>query len=504
MGAVLGICTLYPSIVLTPFLVNYIAAAPYTKNKKWCSNNVWRSTGYCSQCGSKDVSCGTTCSNQVCDVVSNRWCDSGTWSSLNYCAHCQDTECLDTCINGACDINVKKWCNNGVWSDVDYCDNCGTKDSSCLVACEENTCDTTANKRCTNGIWVSANYCDYCALKDSDCTISCAEGECDRVNRRVCTNGEWVESSYTDLCVAQEVIVPVMTCNDYGNCTVGSTCTTDSECSSGFCYNDECAEPTCDDGDLNGDETDIDCGGGCESKCQLGRNCEADRDCGRNLMCTSGTCTEIIPVVETIPEEEKDSDGDGIPDEWEFQHGLDIYDPSDAYADFDEDGLTNIQEYTFGTNPNIADSDRDSVSDREEIIRENTDPLDPVSKPGGIGGLLIWTVVLIIVFGAGSYAVYYYKDYLINLIRPEAAEQIPISRQVPFKRQYAPQKHDLKTASRKTRIAEIIEKRREVKREKREKLLEVFIGKNAPKHRKTSSTKEGIFSKLRSTSKKGK
>ena len=48
---------------------------------------------------------------------------------------------------------------------------------------------------------------------------------------------------------------------------------------------------------------------------------------------------------------------------------------------------------------------------------------------------------------------------------------------------------------------EIIEKRREVKREKRKKLLEPFVGKNAPKQRKTSSTKEGIFPILRSTSK---
>ena len=406
--------------------------------------------------------------------------------------------------NNACDINNDEWCDNGEWNDEDYCSKCGNKDSSCLFTCQENACGTTSNQRCSNGAWTSDDYCDYCALEDSDCSISCAEGECDAVNRKVCASGEWVESSYTDLCGYQEVIVPVKTCNDYGNCTIGSTCTTDPECSNGFCYNYECAEPTCDDGVLNGNETDKDCGGGCESKCELGRNCWVNEDCGSNFMCASGACTEVIPVVETIPEEE-DSDGDGIPDEWEIEHGLDIFDPSDAYADFDEDELTNIQEYTFGTNPNIADSDGDSVSDSEEIIRENTDPLDPVSKPGGIGGLLIWTVVLIIVFGGGSYAVYYYKDFLINLVRPGAVEeQIPIPRQVPLKRQYVPHKPVLKISSKKTRIEEIIEKRREVKREKRKKLLEPFVGKNAPKQRKTSSTKEGIFSILRSTSKKRK
>ncbi len=46
-----------------------------------------------------------------------------------------------------------------------------------------------------------------------------------------------------------------------------------------------------------------------------------------------------------------DSDGDGMPDEWEKKHGLDPNDPSDGAKDADGDGYTNIEEYLNGTDP---------------------------------------------------------------------------------------------------------------------------------------------------------
>ena len=47
----------------------------------------------------------------------------------------------------------------------------------------------------------------------------------------------------------------------------------------------------------------------------------------------------------------KDSDADGMPDEWERRHGLNPGDPSDANLDKDHDGYTNIEEYLNGTDP---------------------------------------------------------------------------------------------------------------------------------------------------------
>jgi pectate lyase len=46
-----------------------------------------------------------------------------------------------------------------------------------------------------------------------------------------------------------------------------------------------------------------------------------------------------------------DSDGDGMPDEWEIRHGFDPKDPSDGPKDKDGDGYTNLEEFLNGTDP---------------------------------------------------------------------------------------------------------------------------------------------------------
>ena len=47
----------------------------------------------------------------------------------------------------------------------------------------------------------------------------------------------------------------------------------------------------------------------------------------------------------------KDSDGDGMPDEWEIKYGLNPNDPSDANGDLNGDGYTNIEKYINGIDP---------------------------------------------------------------------------------------------------------------------------------------------------------
>ena len=46
-----------------------------------------------------------------------------------------------------------------------------------------------------------------------------------------------------------------------------------------------------------------------------------------------------------------DSDGDGMPNDWEILYGLNPNDPTDAGQDADGDGMTNLQEFLAGTNP---------------------------------------------------------------------------------------------------------------------------------------------------------
>ena len=72
-----------------------------------------------------------------------------------------------------------------------------------------------------------------------------------------------------------------------------------------------------------------------------------------------------------------DDDGDGLPDAWELEFGLDPADPEDAALDPDDDGLTTLAEFNASTDPNRSDTDRDGLSDGYEL-GEGLDPLDGV------------------------------------------------------------------------------------------------------------------------------
>jgi pectate lyase len=54
----------------------------------------------------------------------------------------------------------------------------------------------------------------------------------------------------------------------------------------------------------------------------------------------------------TVP---ADRDHDGMPDEWEKQHGLNPDDPGDSAKDADGDGYTNLEEFLNGTDPRRAE-----------------------------------------------------------------------------------------------------------------------------------------------------
>lgn len=92
--------------------------------------------------------------------------------------------------------------------------------------------------------------------------------------------------------------------------------------------------------------------------------------------------------------ENSDTDGDGLPDGYEVltlatdptKADTDENGVSDADEDFDEDGLTNLQEYQQNTEPYNDDTDGDGLLDGEEVNTYFTDPLKADTDEDGLEG----------------------------------------------------------------------------------------------------------------------
>lgn len=77
---------------------------------------------------------------------------------------------------------------------------------------------------------------------------------------------------------------------------------------------------------------------------------------------------------------EIDSDGDGLTDSYEVQIGTNPFDP-----DTDKDGLSDGEEVLqHKTDPLNPDSDWDGLKDGAEVITYKTDPLNPDTDAGGV------------------------------------------------------------------------------------------------------------------------
>ena len=99
----------------------------------------------------------------------------------------------------------------------------------------------------------------------------------------------------------------------------------------------------------------------------------------------------ISTLVSGVPDYISDSNGNGLPDAWEYMYFANL--EQSATADTDGDGLDNLQEYQAGTDPTKPDTDGDGLSDSEElnipIDADNPslghlDPLNPDTGNTGI------------------------------------------------------------------------------------------------------------------------
>lgn len=86
-----------------------------------------------------------------------------------------------------------------------------------------------------------------------------------------------------------------------------------------------------------------------------------------------------------------DTDGDGIPDQFEIDNGLDPNNPADGGGDLDGDGLTNVEEFRRGTGLRNPDTDGDGLTDGNEVSRGTSPLLVDTDGDGVRDGLEVQT-----------------------------------------------------------------------------------------------------------------
>src|SRR5947199_232652 len=106
---------------------------------------------------------------------------------------------------------------------------------------------------------------------------SCGSGVSSRPGSLTCRDGS-KNGNETDLDCGGGTCLP---------CLNGQACLAPGDCQSGSCVGHACSSPAaqCLDNTKNGSETDVDCGGGSCPACANGRSCVGPTDC------QSGSCT---------------------------------------------------------------------------------------------------------------------------------------------------------------------------------------------------------------------
>ncbi len=103
-----------------------------------------------------------------------------------------------------------------------------------------------------------------------------------------------------------------------------------------------------------------------------------------------GMLQRLALAVTPVP----DSDGDGIPNDWETDHGMNPNAAGDATADTDTDGLSALQEYRLGTDPDDGDSDDDGIGDGAEVSVGTIPTIDDTDRDGRRDGDEVYSIVV--------------------------------------------------------------------------------------------------------------
>jgi hypothetical protein len=248
----------------------------------------------------------SSCGNHVKDAYGESGIDCG-WTCSTPCHTGIMCSSDSDCVSGNCEAHrcmPAPTCSDGVTNQHESDLDCGGPCKPCIryQNCSGHSdCDSRV---CRDGACATAVCSDH-VQNQNESDVDCG-GHCDK-----CADGKRCASAYdcaSGICGAHGRCVP-QTCldgkagdgelaRDCGgvcapcNSGTGVYCFADASCSSGVCKSGACAFPSCADGQRNGNESDIDCGGDRCGKCPNGLTCAIASDC-QSGKCLAGTCQGV-------------------------------------------------------------------------------------------------------------------------------------------------------------------------------------------------------------------
>jgi hypothetical protein len=177
-------------------------------------------------------------------------------------------------------------------------------DGDCVTwTCANHACASvpvTAGTKCAGGVCDNTGACVGCFVVGA-VTTGCAAAEYCFANACASCTDTMVNGDETDVdCGGAHCGV----CDDLKVCQKGA------DCMSGIC-NTGATPPvciSCKDGVKDGSETDVDCGGTCTTLCGLGQKCLSGADC-TSMECPAGKCTDCHNNMQDVGETGVDCGG---------------------------------------------------------------------------------------------------------------------------------------------------------------------------------------------------
>jgi hypothetical protein len=195
-----------------------------------------------------DVDCGGTCATQMGMGCAN----------LKKCK--VNDDCTDHgCVMGTC---LEPTCTDAVQDGAETDKDCGG-DPTCPVCAD--------GKLCSKGTDCMSTVCGVASVSGTTMVNKCFPA--------TCGNG-MLDTGESD--------------TDCGGscplCPVNAKCTKNADCQTNGCVMGTCQQPTCADTVADGNETDVDCGGGTCPGCAKGKKCLVNSDCSGAMMCVGNIC----------------------------------------------------------------------------------------------------------------------------------------------------------------------------------------------------------------------